>query len=79
MQQYVERVVDLTEPEANRIYNLTVEEAQRLLLEQPADAIGGVAGSFALTARSGKTVKMARSLDRPNALFPCETARRGQC
>lgn len=69
MQQYVERVVDLTEPEANRIYNLTVEEAQRLLLEQPADAIGGVAGSFALTARSGKTVKMARSLDRPMRYF----------
>ena len=69
MQQYVERVVDLTEPEANQIYNLTVEEAQRLLLEQPAEAMRGIEGSFTLIARSGKTVKMARSLDRPMRYF----------
>jgi asparagine synthase (glutamine-hydrolysing) len=69
VQQYVEKVVDLTEPEANQIYNLTLEEAQRLLLDQPADAIRGIEGSFALIARSGKTVKMARSLDRPMRYF----------
>ncbi len=69
MQQYVERVVDLIEPEANQIYNLPVEEARRLLLEQPPNAMGGVDGSFALIARSGKTVKMARSLDRPMRYF----------
>ena len=69
MQQYVERVVDLTEPEANQIYNLSVEDARQLLLDQPADAMRGVEGSFALLARSGKTVKMARSLDRPMRYF----------
>ncbi|HMD21432.1 MAG TPA: asparagine synthase-related protein [Alloacidobacterium sp.] len=69
VQQYVERVVDLIEPETNQIHNLTVEDAQRLLLEQPADVIRGIAGSFALIARSGKTVKMARSLDRPMRYF----------
>lgn len=69
MQQYIERVVDLTEPEANQIYNLTVHEAQRLLLERPADAIRSIEGSFALIARAGKTVKMARSLDRPMRYF----------
>ena len=69
MQQYVERVVDLTEPEANQIYNLTAEEAQRLLLEQPAEAMRGIEGSFSLIARAGKTVKMARSLDRPMRYF----------
>jgi asparagine synthase (glutamine-hydrolysing) len=69
LQQYVERVVDLIEPEANQIYNLTVEQAQRLLLEQPAEAVGGIEGSFALIARAGKTVKMARSLDRPMRYF----------
>ncbi len=46
MQQYVERVVDLIEPEANQIYNLPVEEARRLLLEQPPNAMGGVDGSL---------------------------------
>jgi asparagine synthase (glutamine-hydrolysing) len=69
VQQYVERVVDLIEQEANQIYNLTVEEAQRLLLEKPAEAIRGIEGSFSLIARSGKTVKMARSLDRPMRYF----------
>jgi len=69
VEQYVERVVDLIEPEANQIYNLTVAEAQRLLLEQPADAVRGIEGSFALIARAGKTVKMARSLDRPLRYF----------
>jgi asparagine synthase (glutamine-hydrolysing) len=67
--QYIERVVDLTEPEANQLHNLTLEEAQRLLLEGPAAAMREIAGSFALLARSGKTVKMARSLDRPMRYF----------
>lgn len=69
MQQYVEQVVDLTEPQANQIYNLSVEQAQRILLEQPAEAAGEIHGSFALIARKGKTVKMARSLDRPMRYF----------
>ena len=29
-QQYIERVVDLTEPEANQLYKVTVEEARAL-------------------------------------------------
>lgn len=69
MHQYIERVVDLTEPEANQIFNRTTEEARTLLLEHPADAMREIAGSFALLARSGKTVKMARSLDRPMRYF----------
>ena len=70
MDHYVERVVDLTDPDANQIYNLSIEEARRLLLKQPPEAVRGIEGSFALLARSGKTVKMARSLDRPMRYFP---------
>ncbi len=66
---YIERVVDLTDPEANQIYNLSVEEARSILLEKPAEAMRGIQGSFALLARSGKTVRMARSLDRPMRYF----------
>ena len=69
MDHYVERVVDLTDPDANQIYNLSIEEARRLLLKQPPEAVRGIEGSFALLARSGKTVKMARSLDRPMRYF----------
>jgi asparagine synthase (glutamine-hydrolysing) len=67
--QYVERVVDLTDPKVNQIYNLTVEEARKLLLDQPHTAVRGIHGSFALLAQSGKTVRMARSLDRPMRYF----------
>ena len=62
-QQYIERVVDLTEPEANQIYRLSVEEAREIVLNGSAEAVGRIAGSFALVARAGKTVKMARSLE----------------
>jgi asparagine synthase (glutamine-hydrolysing) len=66
---YIERVVDLTDPEANQIYNMTLDDARRVLLDQPAEAVQEIEGSFALLARSGKTVKMARSLDRPMRYF----------
>ena len=35
MEAYVERVVDLTEPEANQIYNLSVEDARDLIFRNP--------------------------------------------
>jgi asparagine synthase (glutamine-hydrolysing) len=66
---YVERVVDLTEPESNQILNLTVEAARRQLLTGLPDAVRGIHGSFALLAQEGKTVRMARSLDRPMRYF----------
>ena len=66
---YIERVVDLTDPSANRIYNFTVDEARNLLLEKPAQEVCNIQGSFALLARAGKTVRMARSLDRPMRYF----------
>ena len=71
---YVERVVDLTDPDANQIYNHTIEEACTILLEQPAEAVGHIHGSFALLARHGKTVRMARSLDRPMRYFLAKRA-----
>jgi asparagine synthase (glutamine-hydrolysing) len=68
-QQYIERVVDLTDPEANQLYRVTAEEARETVLYGTAAAVGRMAGSFALVAREGKTVKMARSLDRPLRYF----------
>jgi asparagine synthase (glutamine-hydrolysing) len=67
--QYIERVVDLTDPAANQIDNLSLDETRRILLQGPAEAVQQIHGSFALIARSGKTVKMARSLDRPMRYF----------
>jgi asparagine synthase (glutamine-hydrolysing) len=69
MEQYVERVVDLLDPALNRIHNLTVEEARAHVLSGKPSAVREIDGSFALLARDGKTVRMARSLDRPMRYF----------
>jgi asparagine synthase (glutamine-hydrolysing) len=69
MEQYVERAVDLLDPAINRIYNLTVEAARDLLLNHPAEAARQIDGSFALVAKAGKAVFLARSLDRPMRYF----------
>ena len=67
--QYVERVVDLLDPSVNRLVNMTVEEARSRVLSGDSAAVGDIEGSFALLARDGKTVRMARSLDRPMRYF----------
>jgi len=69
MDAYVERVVDLLDPSLNRILNMSVDEARQRVLSGQADAVGEIDGSFALLARDGKTVRMARSLDRPMRYF----------
>jgi asparagine synthase (glutamine-hydrolysing) len=67
--QYVERVIDLTEQAGNQLYDLTADAAREIILNAPAARVNEIAGSFALIARSGKIVKMARSLDRPMRYF----------
>ena len=69
MHSYIERVVDLLDPGGNRLYNLTAEAARELLLKHPVKAAQQMQGSFALIARQGQTVTMARSLDRPMRYF----------
>lgn len=69
MDHYIERVVDLTESKSNHILNVTVNEARALLLTGAPDAVRRIHGSFALVEQQGKTVRMARSLDRPMRYF----------
>jgi asparagine synthase (glutamine-hydrolysing) len=69
MQSYIERVVDLLDPDLNQLYSLTAEAARELLLKHPVEAAQKMQGSFALIARQGQTVTMARSLDRPMRYF----------
>ena len=69
MDQYLERVVDLLDPTSNRIWNMTVDEARERVLKGKPEAVRNIDGSFALIAKSGKTVRMARSLDRPMRYF----------
>jgi asparagine synthase (glutamine-hydrolysing) len=69
MELPVERVVDLLPPDANEIRNMGLEQARRLLFEPDPAAVRTIDGSFALVAKEGVRVRMARSLDRPVRYF----------
>lgn len=69
MDQYLERVVDLTDGESNRILNMPIEDARRRVQSGDVAAVREIEGSFGLLAREGKTVRLARSLDRPMRYF----------
>jgi asparagine synthase (glutamine-hydrolysing) len=69
MDHYLAQVVDLTDPGLNRVYNMTLAEAAKRVLSGNAQAVREIEGSFALIAREGKTVRMARSMDRPMRYF----------
>lgn len=68
-QQQVARLVDLIPDEAQQIRNQSVEEARRTLLDADLLSVLAVEGSFALAARDGERVRLARSLDRPLRYF----------
>ena len=75
---YVEKFVNLLEPDANIIFNMTVDEAvQRVGSGDPA-AVREIDGQFALVHREGKAVRMARSIGRPMRYFLAKQAE-GPC
>ncbi len=74
MDEYIERVVDLLDPACNQIYNLSLAEARRRVLAGSPATVREIDGSFALLARNGKTVRMARSMDRPMRYFLAKRA-----
>ncbi|HEY8548966.1 MAG TPA: asparagine synthase-related protein [Vicinamibacterales bacterium] len=65
----IERVVDLLDPSLNRLHGLTVEEARARVKSGDPAAVRAIDGSFALVARDGIAVRMARSMDRPMRYF----------
>ncbi|MGA9773084.1 MAG: asparagine synthase-related protein [Blastocatellia bacterium] len=69
MDHYLEQVVDMTNAASNRIYNMSVETARERILSGVAEQARAIEGSFALVAVNGKTVRMARSMDRPMRYF----------
>ena len=74
MEQTIERLVNLLDPAANHIYNMTIEEACSRVLDGPPAAVREIDGSFALVAKRGQTVRLARSLDRPLRYFLAKRA-----
>lgn len=68
-QRPIHRLIDLVDPQSQQLAGNTVEAARAALLAGPPEAMLGLRGSFALVAREGERVVMARSLDRPLRFF----------
>ena len=64
----IARVLNLIDDREQRLWTLTPDQARGRLLDGP-EAVLGIDGSFALAARRGVDVVMARSLDRPMRYF----------
>ncbi len=69
MHEYIERLVDLIDPATVRLRNMTLEQARERILRGSPEEVRAIDGSFAIVAREGKKVRMARSLDRPMRYF----------
>jgi asparagine synthase (glutamine-hydrolysing) len=65
----VHRVKNLIPDEDQHLLNMTPDEARRCLLADDPAAVLGIHGSFALVAREGERVRLARSLGRPLRYF----------
>lgn len=67
--QVVERLVNLLDPNANQILNMSVEEATEVVGAGDVTKIRGIDGHFALVHKQGELIRMARSLGRPMRYF----------
>ena len=67
--QYISKVVDLTNPEKNVIYNMTHEQAVDIVRSGDGAAVRRIDGQFSLISVDGRTIRMARSIGRPIRYF----------
>lgn len=74
----IERLVDLSHPEANVILNMSLAEAIERVGSGDPDRVRAIDGQFALVHRAGQTVRMARSIGRPLRYFIAKRAE-GPC
>jgi asparagine synthase (glutamine-hydrolysing) len=58
------RVIDLTDPDGNRVYNMTVAEARARVAGGDEGAVAGIDGEFALVGQRGQSVCLARTIGR---------------
>lgn len=71
---YIERMIDLSDADANVILNMSHEEAAEVVASGDAERVGQIDGQFALVQKRGKVVRMARSIGRPLRYFLAKQA-----
>lgn len=74
MDRPIARVLDLVPDDSHSLLGMEVAEARRRVLAAEPDGVLGIRGSFALAARDGERVCLARSLDRPLRYFLAKEA-----
>lgn len=61
--------VNLIDPDQNQIFNMSNEEAEKLVASGDPAAVRKIEGSFAIVTKVGEQVFMARSIGRPMRYF----------
>lgn len=69
VQKPVARVLDLVDPSSQELYGASLDDAREILRRGDLAALRALGGSFALVAREGEKVLLARSLERPLRYF----------
>ena len=70
----IARIINLIPASSQRLWSVTETEAERRLIAADPDGVLKIDGSFALVARDGDRVMLARSLDRPLRYFLAKSA-----
>lgn len=66
---YVERVVNLVDPQANVLLNMSQEEAEQAVASGDPARVAEIDGQFAILCQDGRRVLLARSIGRPLRYF----------
>ena len=67
--QLIERLINLVDPSGNVFLNMTGDEALARVASGDPAQVRGIDGQFALVHKTGKIVRMARSIGRPLRYF----------
>jgi asparagine synthase (glutamine-hydrolysing) len=67
--QVLREVFDLTDPERNVLFGMSLEEARERVGSGEVDRVRGIDGQFALAVQHGESVRLARSLQVPMRYF----------
>jgi asparagine synthase (glutamine-hydrolysing) len=65
----VERLVDLIDPNANVLLNMTNEEAAAAVASGDPERVRAIDGQFAIIQKQGHVIRLARSIGRPMRYF----------
>lgn len=70
----IDRVVNLIDPDDDVLLNTRREDAVAAVASGDAEAVRRIRGQFAICARVGRTIRMARSIGRPMRYFLAKRA-----